>query len=152
MAAQAPAVPPDEPRADEDHTRVQVKNVNLQNCWRRGACSAEAILRAHGLFSADECNWSVMDDDGIDMFKPDGKNFVGLGAAADDDDDDEDGPADPQAAEAAEAAEADAAIDAGEDDRLIEDAIAEGAPSMQRRLHILYVFVTINYRRSPLIG
>jgi hypothetical protein len=99
MAAAQP--PPDEPHADEDHTRVEVKNVNIGNSWLRGAASAAAILRAHGLFTSDECNWILLDQGGVDMFKPDGVNFTGLGVGADDNDDDnEDVPADRQAPEA----------------------------------------------------
>ena len=36
---------PLEPRADDDHTRVQVKHVNIKNCWLRGAEQAAAILQ-----------------------------------------------------------------------------------------------------------
>ena len=112
---------PLEPRADEDHTRVQVKHVNIKSCWLRGAEQAAAILRAHDLFSSADVDWYEMSQSGVDMFKPDGASFAGLGAGADDDEGD-------SAPAGGQAAEAEASVDA-DGTRLIDEAIAEGSPA-----------------------
>jgi len=110
--------------ADEDHSRVEVNNVNLQNSWLRGAQNASRILRANDLFSEDDVDWARLDAAGVDMFKPHGDNFVGLGTAADDDDGED---------VARGATEVDADLDVGEGARQVEDAIAEGAPALERQ-------------------
>jgi len=110
--------------ADEDHSRVGVKNVNLQNSWLRGAQNASRLLRAHDLFPEEDVDWARLDAAGVDMFKPYGGSFVGLGTAADDDDGEVD---------AREATEVDADLDVGEGARQVEEAIAEGAPALERQ-------------------
>ena len=126
MEAQSGPAPLEDPRADEDHTRVQVKHVNIKNSWLRGAEQAAAILRAHDLFSAADVDWNEMSQSGVDMFKPDGATFAGLGAGADDDEGD-------SAPAGGQAAEADASVDA-DGTRLIDEAIAEGAPELLRQV------------------
>ena len=101
-----------------------MKNVNLQNSWLRGAQNASRLLRAHDLFPEEDVDWARLDAAGVDMFKPNGGSFVGLGTAADDDDGEVD---------AREATEVDAGLDVGEGARQVEDAIAEGAPALERQ-------------------
>ena len=41
----------------EDHTRVQVQTMSVQNSWLRGAAQAARILQADDLFSSAEVYW-----------------------------------------------------------------------------------------------
>ena len=105
MEAQSGTAPLD-PRADEDHTRVQVKYVNTKSSWLRGAEQAAAILRTRDLFSSADVDWYEMSQSGVGMFKPDGASFAGLGAEAGDGEGDS-APAGGQVADAG------ASVDAG---------------------------------------
>lgn len=45
----------------EDHTRVQVQTMSVQNSWLRGAAQAARILQADDLFSSAEVDWRSLE-------------------------------------------------------------------------------------------
>ena len=63
----------------EDFSRVNVRNVNILNSWLRGSNRAREILMREGeYFTEDELDWNRLNREGCDMFKPFGKDFVGI--------------------------------------------------------------------------
>ena len=59
----------------EDRRLVEVAEVNVQNCWRRGRLRALSLLRAaedgeEPLYTLEEVDFKGWAESGADMFKP----------------------------------------------------------------------------------
>ena len=65
---------------EEDYSRVNVqRSLNIINSWIRGSNRAREILVGDGdHFTEDDLDWNRLDREGCDMFKPFGKDFVGI--------------------------------------------------------------------------
>ena len=65
---------------------MDVRQVNIENCWMRGSMRARSILLDEGgdSFSENDLDWDRLERTGCDMFKPFGKDFVGINDADDD--------------------------------------------------------------------
>jgi hypothetical protein len=105
----------------EDRRLVEVAEVNVQNCWRRGRLRALSLLRAaedgeEPLYTLEEVDFKGWAESGADMFKPRGV-FVGMSG---DDVDDEDANIDPRCD-----ADVLAALEEGESTRELEAAMDE---------------------------